>query len=131
MPLATDDVLAIQKLIADYNFAVDAGEGAAFAELFTADGSLDSGFNVVKGHDELVAFADAVPLMVPGTRHLVTNLSIDGDGDTATSRLYLQMWATAGGAGETKLVISGRYEDTLRREDGTWRFATRKLVPDA
>ena len=40
------------------------------------------------------------------------------------------MWATAGGAAETKLVISGRYEDTLKHDDGTWRFVTRKMIPD-
>ena len=55
-----------------------------------------------------------VPTMAPGARHLVSNVSIDGDGDDATARLYLQMWSTAGGAAETKLVISGVYEDTLR-----------------
>ena len=71
-----------------------------------------------------------VPTIAPGARHLVSNVSIDGDGDDATARLYLQMWATAGGAAETKLVISGRYEDTLKRNDGTWRFVTRKMLPD-
>jgi uncharacterized protein (TIGR02246 family) len=131
MALATDDILAIQKLIADYNHAVDAGDGAAFSALFVEGGSLDSGFNVVKGRDELRDFAAVVPTMAPGARHLVTNISIDGDGDHATARLYLQMWATAGGAAETKLVISGRYEDTLEREGGTWRFVTRKMIPDS
>jgi uncharacterized protein (TIGR02246 family) len=130
MPLATDDVLAIQKLIADYNHIIDAGDGDAFAALFVDDGSLDTGFNVVKGRDELVEFANAVPLMVPGTRHLATNVSVDGDGNAATSKLYLQMYGTAGGAAETKLVISGRYEDMLRRDGGTWRFVTRKLIAD-
>ena len=61
----------------------------------------------------------------------MSNVSIDGDGDTATTRLYLQMWSTAGGAAETKLVISGVYDDTLRRDGGTWRFVTRKLVVDS
>ena len=130
MTLAADDILAIQKLIADYNHAVDAGDGAAFAALFVDGGSLDSGFNVVKGYDELREFAGFVPQMAPGARHVVSNLSIDGDGDDATSRLYLQMWTTAGGAAETKLVISGRYEDTLKRDAGQWRFVTRKLIPD-
>ena len=130
MALATEDILAIQKLIADYNHCVDAGDGAAFAQLFVDGGSLDTGFNVVKGTDELSGFADFVPTMAPGARHIATNISIDGDGDTATSRLYLQMWSTAGGAAETKLVISGRYEDTLRRDDSTWRFVTRKLIVD-
>ena len=131
MALAADDILAIQKLIADYNHAVDAGDGAAFAALFVDGGSLDSGFNVIKGHDELRDFAGIVPSMAPGARHVVSNLSVEGDGDEASARLYLQMWATAGGAAETKLVISGRYEDTLKRDGGAWRFVTRKMIPDA
>ena len=69
MTLAADDILAIQKLIADYNHAVDAGDGAAFAALFVDGGSLDSGFNVIKGHDELRDFAGIVPSMAPGARH--------------------------------------------------------------
>ena len=131
MALTTDDILAIQKLVADSNHLVDAGEGDAFADLFVDGGSLDTGFNVVKGRDELRDFAAFVPNMAPGARHLVSNVSIDGDGTEATARLYLQMWSTAGGAAESKLVISGRYEDTLRRDDGTWRFVTRKLVVDS
>jgi hypothetical protein len=31
MTLATDDILAIQKLIADYNHIVDVGDGEEFA----------------------------------------------------------------------------------------------------
>ena len=131
MTLATDDILAIQKLIADYNHAVDAGDGDAFAAMFVSDGSLDTGFNVVKGTNELRDFAALVPTMAPGARHLLTNVSIDGAGDDATARLYLQMWSTAGGAAESKLVISGIYDDTLRRDGGTWRFVTRKLAVDA
>jgi hypothetical protein len=131
MALAPGDILAIQKLIADYNHIVDTGGGEAFAQLFVEGGSLDTGFNVVKGADELRGFADFVPTMAPGARHLVSNVSIDGDGDTATAKLYLQMYSTAGGAAETKLVISGVYEDTLRRDGATWRFVTRKLTVDS
>jgi hypothetical protein len=130
MALATDDILAIQKLIADYNHIVDTGDGDAFAQLFVEGGSLDTGFNVVKGSDELRGFAAFVPTMAPGARHWVSNVSIDGDGDAATAKLYLQMYATAGGAADTKLVISGVYEDTLRRDGSAWRFVTRKLTVD-
>ncbi len=84
MALASDDILAIQKLVADYNHVVDRGDGEAFAALFVDGGSLDTGFNVVKGTDELRGFADFVPNMAPGARHLVSNVSIDGDGDAAT-----------------------------------------------
>ncbi len=84
MALVPDDILAIQKLVADYNHVVDTGNGEAFAALFVDGGSLDTGFNVVKGADELRGFADFVPTMAPGARHLVSNVSIDGDGETAT-----------------------------------------------
>ena len=132
MALATDDILAIQKLIADYNHAVDAGDGPAFAAMFVDGGSLDSGFNVLKGARRAARLRrHGARRWRPGARHLVSNVSIDGDGDDATARLYLQMWTTAGGAAETKLVISGRYEDTLKRDDGTWRFVTRKMIPDS
>ena len=131
MALPVDDILAIQKLIADYNFAVDAGDGDAFAQLFVDDGSLDSGFGVTKGRAELRDFASAVPTMVPGGRHIATNLSVEGDGDGATARMYLQMFSTNGGSAETKLIISGRYDDTLRREGGQWRFVERRMQPDS
>ena len=85
---------------------------------------------VVKGADELRGFAAFVPTMAPGARHWTSNVSIDGDGNSATAKLYLQMYSTAGGAAETKLVISGVYEDTLRRDDSAWRFVTRKLTVD-
>ena len=78
--------------------ALSVGDGAAFAQLFVEGGSLDTGFNVVKGTDELRDFAAFVPTMAPGARHWTSNVSIDGDGDSATSRLYLQMYSTAGGA---------------------------------
>jgi len=29
------------------------------------------------------------------------------------------------------VMLSGLYQDTLRKVDGTWRFVTRAMVPDA
>lgn len=69
--------------------------------------------------------------MVPGIRHLISNVSIDGHGDRATSKVYLQAYVTAGGAAETKLIISGIYADELRRDDGVWRFVHRTMTPDS
>lgn len=131
MSLPVEDVLAIQKLLADYNHSIDAGDGDGFAGTFVEDGTLDVGHGVTEGRAALKEFASALPSMVPGIRHLISNLSIDGSGDTATSRVYLQAWVTAGGAAESKLIISGIYRDELRREDGEWRFVSRTMTPDA
>jgi len=131
MPLPVEDVLAIQKLLADYNHSIDAGDGDAFAGVFVEDGTLDVGHGVTEGRAALKEFAGALPAMVPGIRHLISNVSIDGSGESATSKVYLQAWVTAGGAAESKLIISGIYRDTLRREDGEWRFVSRNMTPDA
>jgi len=131
MPLPVEDVLAIQKLLADYNHAIDFGDPAGFAAMFVADGVLDTGQGPTEGRAALQEFAGALPSLVPGLRHLISNVSIDGDGDAATTKAYLQGWLTAGGASEAKLIITGVYRDTLRREDGAWRFVSRALTPDA
>ena len=96
MALAIDDILAIQKLAAEYNHRIDSGDGDGFAALFVDDGSLDTGSNSATGTDELRKFGNAVPAMVKGIRHIVTNVSIDGDGDNATLKAYVQAWVTAG-----------------------------------
>ena len=64
-----------------------------------------------------------------GFAPLVNNMVIDGDGDQATMRCYLQLFKTGSG-GPATLVTTARYEDTLRRVDGAWRFASRTVVPD-
>ena len=81
MSLPVEDVLAIQKLLADYNHAIDAGDGDGFAGTFVEDGTLDVGHGVTEGRAALKEFAGALPTMVPGIRHLISNLSIDCSGD--------------------------------------------------
>ncbi|MFN8026570.1 MAG: nuclear transport factor 2 family protein [Acidimicrobiia bacterium] len=131
MSLPVEDVLAIQKLLADYNHAIDSGDADAFAGAFVEDGTLDVGHGVTEGRAALKEFAGALPSMVPGIRHLISNISIEGSGDRASTKVYLQAYVTAGGAAETKLIISGIYRDDLRREDGEWRFVSRTMTPDA
>lgn len=130
MPLSAEDQLAIAKLLADYNHAIDHGDAEAWADTFTDDAVFNSGFEEITGREDLVAFAAATHEMLPGGRHQLNNVSIDGDDDTATVRCYLQMWNTRGGASSTSLVISGLYDDALRKEGGRWRFSRRTMTPD-
>jgi|GEM_PF-5058446 len=53
------------------------------------------------------------------------NEVIDVDGDVASS--HVSLLVVAGG----QLSTTGRYRDTLRREDGRWRIAKRTLTLDA
>jgi uncharacterized protein (TIGR02246 family) len=128
MTLPADEILAIQKLMADYNHVVDRLDGEGFAALFVEDGSLQRGLDVTSGRDALRMFAAGLP---DGVRHLLTNVSIDGDGNDATARAYVQIWATPAMAGEARVLRSGIYDDVLRRTDEGWRFVSRVLVYDA
>jgi uncharacterized protein (TIGR02246 family) len=132
MPLPVEDQLAIHKLMADYNFASDIGDGEAWADLFVEDGVLDTGMGMVAegGRKALVDFGNTVPKLAPGCRHLISNVSVDGSGDEATARVYMQMWMTSAQPGETKLAFSGVYDDVLRKVDGQWKFVKRVVTPD-
>ena len=129
MALTVEDQLAIQKLYADYCFAIDDGDGPGFAGCFTADGSLDAGYgDPTVGTEALVAFCEATAQLVPGIRHVVTNVTVSGDADTATGRAYISVYRV-GTAGHEN-ILTGRYVDTLREADGAWRFVARVMTQD-
>lgn len=128
--MQVEDVLAIQRLLAEYNHLIDAGEAEAWARLFTPDAHFDPGLlPPVEGYDAIVEFGKGVGVMLPGCRHVVTNLLIDVDGDRATSRSYLQLY-DASQPGQAKLISTGIYHDELVRTSEGWRIAKRVNRPD-
>ncbi len=128
MPLDATDVVAIQQLYAAYNVAADRGDGKAFAGCFTSDGVLDAGGICPEGSDALAEFASGIPAMAPGTRHIATNVLVEGDGDSATGQAYLMLLNTT--ASPIVVAGTGRYEDRLLRLDDRWRFTARRYTPD-
>ncbi len=133
MGVPVEDIVEIEQLYATYNHLVDAGLGSRWAALFVDEGTLDTGFGMfVDGTPSArTEFGDGVPLMMPGSRHVASNVRIQVDGDTATGAAYLQLWVADEESGGTKVMVSGVYRDTLRRDGGTWKFVTRALIPDA
>lgn len=125
---ATDDIVAIQQLLARYNTAVDSGDGPAFAATFTDDGVSINGESRVAGREALAAIPAQATTTVPGLRHWVANHVIDLDGDEATATVYL---LALGGGTPPRLLTSGRYVDRLRRTPEGWRFAVREFLADA
>jgi uncharacterized protein (TIGR02246 family) len=128
MGLSTDDVLEIQQLVARYNFAVDGGDAAAFADTFTADGVFTVAANEMRGHDALRAFVESRAGVGP-RRHVVTSMIVDGDGDAATLRAYLQVVARSDD-GTFAVSTQGTYDDRLVRTGAGWRFAARTFSSD-
>lgn len=88
------------------------------------------GFTVEGNPAARIEFTAGVPVMMPGGRHIATNVLVDGDGDEASGAAYLQLWVADDENGGFKILVSGIYRDTLRRQGGSWKFVTRVLEPD-
>jgi uncharacterized protein (TIGR02246 family) len=131
MALSIEDELAIQGLAARYNFAIDEGDGDAFAAAFTESGVLDAGGMVLEGRTALKEFAQGFPDSIRSPRHVSTNLVMDGDGNHATLRAYLQISMYSGEPAQPTILSVGTYDDVLSKEDGTWRFERRTFTPDS
>jgi ketosteroid isomerase-like protein len=139
-----EDRQAIEQLLmGDYPRALDANDWKAYAALFAKDGTLimNGGATKKTGPAAIQEFfstarfpapaASATCPAKPGVNrfmHVVTNLSLHIDGDTAMDQAY---WETIGTT-DCKSVVegAGHYEDTLKREDGHWRFAKREIFDD-
>jgi uncharacterized protein (TIGR02246 family) len=130
MGLTIDDQLAIQQLAARYNHAIDSGDSAAFAGSFVDDGVLHAGDLLVEGHSALEQFGQTFHTSVRAPRHVATNLVIDGHGDEARLQAYVQMYALLGEPPRQQITASGKYDDTLVKVDGNWRFVRRTFTTD-
>ena len=126
--LTAEDRAEIRDLAGRYSHAIDLGDSAAWAEVFTEDGVMEmaaQGYNIT-GEQLRGLGADREPA-AGGGRHIPTTFVIDGAGDDATMRSYVTVVSTADPA---RIVFQGRYEDRLRRVDGKWRIAHRKILTD-
>ena len=121
----------IHQLFVDYGQHLDAGDFAAYAELFAADGEVRLGpMGSAKGRDEIRALMERALAGVVGTSyHLITSPRVQIDGDTATSEV---MWTVVqrGSDGAPVVAMIGRHRDELVREDGRWRFRLRRGFVD-
>lgn len=114
----------VHAAIAAYSHALDAGKTEDIVELFLPDGVAEiAGQGTFEGHDGIRAgYANFVPQQPQ--LHLVANTVITShteDEATAVSNLAFF------GRGESGWAVQlvGRYDDTLRRQDGAWLFQKR------
>jgi hypothetical protein len=124
---------AIADLVARYNANGDAGRFDQVIALFALDAVMDVGDGCTyAGTDEIrrifTGTRDRVldPAGGPGfVRHFTATHQIDlHDETTASGRCYFQVLTAHG------LDHWGRYLDRYRVVDGTWRFASRRVIID-
>jgi uncharacterized protein (TIGR02246 family) len=126
-----EDKEEIQNVLLDYGRHLDNRDFAAYSRLFAKDGEWVGGFGSVTGPANIQAFMEKNMGTGPNRAknyHLLSNFVITVNGDTATA---WSRWAFVVPA-ERGAVISqaGRYDDTLVREDGRWRFKRRVASND-
>jgi uncharacterized protein (TIGR02246 family) len=126
-----EDKEEIQNLLLEYGRSLDARDFAAYSALFAKDGEWVGGFGSVTGPANIKAFMEKNMGTQPNVAknyHLLSNFVITVNGDSATA---WSRWAFVV-PGERGAAISqaGRYDDTLVRENGHWRFKKRVASND-
>lgn len=124
--ISLDDRMAILDLCSRYNYHIDTGASAAWADTFTADGVFDGPVGRAQGRDELIAFCDGLAAQFPGAMHFTDNHLFDEVGDAIHHRCFLSFQVPTDSG--TDVMLLG-YEDDVVRVDGEWRFQTRVVAP--
>lgn len=133
MAPSIEDRFAINDLFVRYATALDGGDVDGIVSCFTEDGSLESpAVGAYSGHVGIRAFSErfaALNRRGAQLRHVLSNLAVSVDGDTAHATCYLTNIITIDGS--SQMMPPGRYMCDLRRVDGAWLFHRRVVVLDA
>jgi uncharacterized protein (TIGR02246 family) len=126
-----EDRADIERLLLEYGRTLDARDFKAYSLLFAKDGVWSGGMGTVQGPAAIQVFMEKA---IPGPNtahnfHVLSNFIIDVNGDTATA--WSRWTFMAPGPNNTAVAAqSGRYDDTLVREDGRWKFKRRVASND-
>lgn len=122
---AVEDQLAIADLRARYCHLLDERRWPEFIALFTEDGVFE-GLSAVRGRAALTTFfSQRVPAMTEEFWHFCSNGTVVLDGDRATGRISMEYLSVMKGV---SYVSAGHYDDEMVKQDGVWRFASRRIT---
>jgi hypothetical protein len=125
----TEDHIAIERLLMEYGRSLDNRDFATYSKLFASNGEWSGTLGSYHGPAAIQAameksFASATDIPKGANYHLLTNAIIDIDGDHATAD---SKWAfvTLEEKKPPVIAAAGRYQDSLIRENGQWKFLRR------
>lgn len=125
-----DDAEAIRALVAEYGARLDAGELDGVAALF-ARATWRSRGRVLEGETAVRRVYDDVILYdgVPATRHVMSDVVVDVQGDRATSRCSFTVFQARPDF-PLQAVLVGRYHDEFARTHAGWELRDRRIEAD-
>ncbi len=135
MPLTAEDRSEIINLAGRYSQSLDLRNADAWRAVWTDDGVMEMELQErwIAG-EALWALAVGDDPEAPVGRHQPSTFVIDGDGDEATMASYVTVVRASGRhnpfGDPARIVFQGRYEDRLRKVEGVWKIAHRKIITD-
>ncbi|PBC35345.1 hypothetical protein CJ179_47945 [Rhodococcus sp. ACS1] len=122
----TKEFMALQ-MYAEYAHRVDDGRIKDWSQIFAADGVMAVRGEEHVGPDGIYAYLTKARVDgEPSTaRHLITNVRVDVDGDTADMRADFTHVRVADGSATTEMV--GAYRTRMRWEDEEWKFVRHEV----
>jgi hypothetical protein len=129
-----EDVNAIHSLLVDYGRALDNRDFAAYGALFAQQGTWKGGMGSATSPDAIAkmvaaGFERMEPSLYEKSNHVMSSFDVDVNGDTATA-WSRWTWVVVGADNKPQTQRAGRYEDTLVREQGQWKFQARQAFTE-
>ena len=121
----------IRQLLATYCHGCDRGDEVEMAGTYAADSWDDHGPRKMAGRRFSIETVEESLRTTRVVSHMLGQSLIKVAGDGAGVETYFVatvVYPARDGGSETLNQLGGRYVDTLRREDGQWRIATRICV---
>jgi SnoaL-like protein len=127
-----EDLEEIRSLLIAYGRTLDDRDLGAYSRLFAEEGEWHGGLGSAKSptgiRDMLEKALGGVPSgEYKGAFHLMSNMVINIDGDTATA-WSRWTWFVPDAGGAPTAARAGHYDDSLIRESGHWRFLRRQAI---
>lgn len=117
----------IERALNLFARAMDDRDWATMAQILADDVEGDLGTGRLAGTTAIVDMIRGFLDSCGPTQHLLGNIVIDVEGDTATSRAYIRdVHLNSAADPSTRFYTLGDYHDTWRRDgDGQWRITER------
>jgi 3-phenylpropionate/cinnamic acid dioxygenase small subunit len=129
-----DAAQEIKNQIYAYAERLDGGDIDGFGELFEhatfRTNGVDFEFRGAGAVSELIR--NVVPFYdgIPATKHVITNVIVELEGDRAAARSYFTVFQGRADEFPLQPILAGRYHDRFERIDGAWRYVDHLIFLD-
>lgn len=118
---------AIERELIKFARGMDSRDWAGLKAILTEDATADYGQGILQGPEAVIGVIRSYLEACGPTQHLLGNLLVERDGDTAISQCYVSdIHLGAGANAHLTFCTLGDYHDRWTLIDGRWRLAERR-----